>query len=151
MRELEHTTDIKAPAATVWQVLAATEQYDQWNPFIPRLVGALRVGQRLTVTIRVGRRTMTFRPIVEALDAGNLLRWRGRLLLPGLFDGEHELRVEATGRETSRFTQRETFRGILVPLLGRILDQTDAGFAAMNAALRARATNLAARTTDTPR
>jgi hypothetical protein len=151
MRELEHTTDIQAPAATVWQVLVATEQYDQWNPFIPRLVGALRVGQRLTVTIRAGRRTMTFRPIVEALDPGNLLRWQGGLVLPGLFDGEHELRVEATGRGTSRFTQRETFRGILVPLLGRILDQTDTGFAAMNAALQARAANLAARTTGTPR
>ena len=32
MRKLEHVTDIEAPAATVWQVLTATEQYDQWNP-----------------------------------------------------------------------------------------------------------------------
>ena len=29
MRELEHVTDIQAPAATAWQVLTATEQYDQ--------------------------------------------------------------------------------------------------------------------------
>ena len=52
---------------------------------------------------------MTFRPTVVALEAGALLRWRGRLGMPGLFDGEHELRVEGTGPETSRFTQRETF------------------------------------------
>ena len=118
MRELEHVTDIEAPADTVWQVLTATEQYNQWNPFMPSLIGALRVGQRLTVTIRAGRRTMKFRPIVQAFEDGAVLRWRGRLGLPGLFDGEHELRVEATGPETSRFTQRETFRGLLVPLDG---------------------------------
>lgn len=141
MRELEHVTDIQAPAATVWQVLTATEQYDQWNPFMPSLVGVLRVGQRLTVTIRAGRRTMNFRPIVEAYEDGTLIRWRGRLGIPGLFDGEHELRVETTGPRTSRFTQRETFRGVLVPLMGRVLDDTDAGFAAMNAALSARTTS----------
>ncbi len=65
--KLEHVTDIQAPAATVWQVLTATEQYDQWNPFMPCLAGALRVGERLTVTIRTGGRTMRFRPIVETL------------------------------------------------------------------------------------
>jgi hypothetical protein len=145
MRRLEHVTDIQAPAATVWQVLTATEQYDRWNPFMPSLLGALRVGQRLTVTIRAGRRTMKFRPIVATFEDGTLIRWRGRLGLPGLFDGEHELRVEATGPGTSRFTQRESFRGVLVPLMGRILDDTDAGFAAMNAALSARVTSQIAR------
>ena len=149
MRELEHVTDIEAPAATVWQVLTATEQYNQWNPFMPSVIGALRVGQRLTVTIRAGRRTRKFRPVVQAFEDGAVLRWRGRLGLPGLFDGEHELRVEATGPETSRFTQRETFRGLLVPLMGRVLADTDAGFAAMYAALDARATSRVARASTT--
>jgi hypothetical protein len=147
MRKLEHVTEIEAPASTVWQVLTATEQYNQWNPFMPSLVGALHVGERLTVTIRTGRRTMRFRPIVETLEEGGVLRWRGRLGLPGLFDGKHELRVEATGPGTSRFTQRGTFRGLLVPLMGRVLADTDAGFAAMNAALDARATSGVARAT----
>ena len=78
-------------------------------------------------------------PDRRGFEDGAVLRWRGRLGLSGLFDGEHELRVEATGPATSRFTQRETFRGVLVPLMGRILADTDAGFAAMNAALDARA------------
>jgi hypothetical protein len=46
------------------------------------------------------RRTMTFHPTVQAFEPGTLLRWRGRLALPSLFDGEHELRVESTGPET---------------------------------------------------
>ena len=147
MRKPEHTADIQAPAATVWQVLAATEQYEQWNPFIPCLSGVLRVGQRLTVTIRAGRRSRTFRPIVETVEYGALLRWRGRLGgVPGFFDGMHELRVEATAPGTSRFIQRETFRGVLVPLMRRLLDDTDTGFAAMNAALKG--TGHLARCTD---
>ena len=144
MRRLEHITDIDAPAATVWQVLTATDDYEQWNPFITRLSGVLRVGQRLRVTIRAGKRIMRFRPVVETFEDGTVLRWRGRLGLPGLCDGAHEFKVEATGAGTSRFTQRETFRGVLVPLMGRILADTDAGFAAMNAALRARAVSRVA-------
>ena len=65
MRKLEHVTEIEAPAATVWQVLTATEQYNQWNPFMPSLIGALHVGERLTLTIRTGQPTMRFRPILE--------------------------------------------------------------------------------------
>jgi len=83
---------------------------------------------------------MTFHPVVQALEPGTLLRWRGKLGVPGLFDGDHELRVDATTSGACRFTQQETFRGILVPVMRRVLDDTDTGFAAMNAALQARAT-----------
>jgi len=34
-----------------------------------------------------GARGMTFRPIVLEADPGRRLRWRGHLLLAGLFDG----------------------------------------------------------------
>jgi hypothetical protein len=139
MRTLLHTTHIQAPAATVWHILTATDRYPQWNPFMLSLSGALCVGQRLTVTMRAGKRTMTFHPTVQAFEPGTLLRWRGRLAVPGLFDGEHELRVESTGSGTCQFTQRETFRGILVPVMRGLLDDTDTAFAAMNTALQARA------------
>ena len=145
MRTLLHTTHIQAPAAAVWQILTATDQYPQWNPFMLSMSGALCVGQRLTVTMRAGRRTMTFHPTVQALEPGTLLRWRGRLVVPGLFDGEHELRVESTGSGTCQFTQRETFRGILVPVMPRLLDDTDTAFAAMNTALQVRAEGVSGR------
>ena len=34
--------------------------------------------------------------------------------MPGLFDGEHELRLEATPDGGTRFAQREVFTGLLV-------------------------------------
>src|SRR3954454_22540845 len=38
MRTIEHTVDIQAPAATVWQVLTDTDRYQDWNPFMPPAV-----------------------------------------------------------------------------------------------------------------
>lgn len=139
MRTIEHTIDIPVAASDVWDVVTATDEYAQWNPFMPRLDGELRTGERLHVTIQPGRRKMSFRPTVVAVEPGALLRWQGRLGVRGIFDGEHELRVEPTADGGSRFIQRETFTGLLVPFLRRTLDDTAAGFAAMNHALRDRA------------
>jgi hypothetical protein len=139
MRTIEHAVDIQAPAATVWQVLTDIDRYDDWNPFMPRLSGRLAPGERLTVTIRPGTRTMTFRPTVLEVEDGRLIRWRGRLGMPGLFDGEHELRLEPTADGGTRFVQRESFTGLLVRMMPGVLDDTAAGFAAMNTALRDRA------------
>ena len=144
MRIIEHTVDIPATPAAVWQVLTDTDRYDEWNPFLTRLSGRLAVGERLTVTIRPGRRSMTFRPNVLAVEDGSLVRWRGRAGVPGVFDGEHELRVLPGADGGARFVQREVFSGLLVPLMGGVLDDTDTGFAAMNAALRDRVVERAA-------
>jgi hypothetical protein len=139
MRTIEHAIDIQAPPATVWQALTDTDRYADWNPFMPRLSGRLAAGERLTLTVRPGTRTMTFRPTVLAVEEGSLIRWRGRLGLPGLCDGEHELRLEPLPSGCTRFIQRETFTGRLVPLMPRVLADTAVGFTAMNAALRDRA------------
>ncbi|WP_324277799.1 SRPBCC domain-containing protein [Blastococcus brunescens] len=144
MRTIEHAVDIPASPATVWQVLTETDRYGEWNPFMTELSGRLAVGERLTVTIRPGERSMTFRPTVLAIEDGAFVRWQGRLLMPGIFDGEHELRLEATPEGSTRFVQREVFTGLFVPVLRRALDDTEAGFAAMNAALRDRAISRSA-------
>jgi hypothetical protein len=138
MKKLEHITDITAPAEEVWAVLTDTGSYADWNPFIRKLEGPWERGARLALTIKAGTRHMSFRPTVLAYEEGRLIRWRGRLLLPGIVDGEHELRVETLDDGTSRFTQHETFRGLLVPFLRRTLEDTDRGFAEMNEALRQR-------------
>ena len=145
MRTIEHAVDIQAPAAAVWHILTDTDKYEDWNPFMPRLSGRLARGERLTLTVRPGKRTMTFRPTVLAFQDGTLIRWRGRLGMTGLFDGEHELRLEPIPDGGTRFVQRETFTGLLVPMMPRVLDDTATGFAAMNTALRDRA---ASRTAD---
>jgi hypothetical protein len=140
MRELRREIDIDAPPAAVWAVLTDTRSYSEWNPFIPRLAGELREGAKLEVRIEPpGGRAMTFKPTVLGVEPDRELRWLGRFLLPGIFDGEHILHIEPLDRARSRFTQAERFRGILVPLFRGTLDKTELGFEQMNAALKARA------------
>ena len=141
MKQLQATVVIAAPAARVWQVLTDFAAFPQWNPFIRRIDGVATAGARLTVRIQpTGARGMTFRPTVLVAEPHRELRWVGRLGLPGLFDGEHMFIIEPVDAHRVRLTQREVFRGLLVPFLSRQLDRDTArGFAEMNAALKTRA------------
>jgi len=123
----------------VWRVVVNFAAYPECNPFIRHIEGEARAGARLSITVQPpGGRPMSFKPTVLVADPGRELRWLGRVLVPGLFDGEHRLGLAATDRGC-RFVHGEMFRGLLVPLFGGMLDATAQGFAAMNAALKARA------------
>ncbi|GAB3029897.1 SRPBCC domain-containing protein [Natronobiforma cellulositropha] len=141
MQQLERFVEIDAPPAAVWAVLLAFERYPEWNPFVTSIEGEPVEGSHLRVRIEPPRsRAMTFEPEVVAAEAPRRLAWLGRLGAPFVFDGYHEFRLEPVGEsgERTRFLQRETFRGALVPLL---LDEeaVRAGFDAMNEALKTRA------------
>jgi hypothetical protein len=119
--------DIDAPADAIWRVLVDFPAYPEWNPFIRRIAGEAKVGARLEVTAQpANRKPMTFRPTVRVADPDRELRWLGRVLLPGIFDGGCRLRHE------------ETFGGLLVPAFGAMLDDTARSFAELNAALKRR-------------
>jgi hypothetical protein len=139
-KTLQADIEIQATPDQVWEVLTDFTGYRDWNPFIVEASGTPRPGQRLELHMRLpGRRPMTFRPEVLDADPGRKLRWLGRLLLPGLFDGEHSFSLEPIGPERVRLTQHEEFRGLLAPLLlVRIGEPTLAGFHQMNQALKVR-------------
>jgi hypothetical protein len=140
MRLIDTQVEIAAPISRIWRVLWDFPRYPEWNPFITKIEGVPVFGARLRVRIQPpGRRPMTFKPIVLVAEADRELRWVGNLMLPGLFDGEHSLRVVDEGR-TCRFQQSERFSGVLAPLFsGGMFDATQRGFEAMNAALKVRA------------
>jgi hypothetical protein len=80
------------------------------------------------------------RPEVLDADPGRTFRWLGRLLMPGVFDGEHRFTIQPTGPGRVRVTQHEEFRGLLAPLvLAMIAKPTLESFHQMNDALKARA------------
>ncbi len=145
MREISTDIDIKAPRDVVWEILLDFPSYAAWNPFIPQISGTPAAGERLEVFIRPpGARGMTFRPRVLTLREAEEFRWLGRVMIPGIFDGEHIFRMEENGKDGTRFVQREQFRGLLVPFLWNSLDtNTRRGFREMNAALKLRAEQAA--------
>jgi uncharacterized protein YndB with AHSA1/START domain len=49
--EISREIEIDAPPDAVWAVLADTGAYPEWNPFVRRLSGELREGERLEAEI----------------------------------------------------------------------------------------------------
>jgi hypothetical protein len=140
-KQLRAQVDIQASPERVWQVLTDFAAYPEWNPFITQASGTAARGERLTVRMQpAGGRAMTFRPTVLEATPQRRLRWIGRMLFPGVFDGEHSFTIEPLGQGSVRLTQQEEFRGALVPLLARSLDRrTLPAFEQMNQGLKGRA------------
>jgi hypothetical protein len=140
-RTLVSAIDIDATPRQVWQVLSDLATYRQWNPFIVEAAGRAEAGDRLTLRMQpVGGRAMTLRPTVVEVREGELLRWLGRLGLPGVLDADHSFRLEGRSSGATRLVQQEHFGGVLVPLVARTLERgTLPAFGLMNEALKRRA------------
>jgi hypothetical protein len=144
MKELHSEIEINSSAERVWGILTDFASYPQWNPFIRRISGEFKVGERLEVRLEPpGGRGITLRPKVLSAEPNRELRWLGHLLVLGLFDGEHSLAIQPLEENRVWFVQSEAFKGVLVPLLARSLDNnTLRGFEEMNGALKERAEAL---------
>lgn len=141
MHHIRSEIDIAANPDRVWAVLTDFPAYESWNPFVRRISGEQTVGARLSVTIQPdGGKAMSFKPRLLMFAPQKELRWKGQLLVPGVFDGEHYFELTETSAGV-RLAQGELFTGLLVPLLSRgsMLAGTARGFAAMNQALKVRA------------
>lgn len=131
------TIDIDAPPAQVWRVLTDLPNYGTWNPFIRESSGELAVGARLTNKLHPSSgRPITFRPTVLVADEDRELRWIGRLIMPGVFDGERSFTLTPLDGGGTRLVQSETFRGVLVPFAGRMIAGTEQDFALLNDAMK---------------
>ena len=110
VRQIQTSTDIVASPMRVWSFLTDFRSYPTWNPFITSIDGKSQPGAQLRVTIAPsGHQPMTFRPVVLTVTPGRELRWRGRLLMPGLFDGEHTFQLELLSTAGCRLHHIERF------------------------------------------
>lgn len=147
--ELHTETEINATPRQVWAILTDFASYPAWNPFITSILGIPERGETLRVRLQLGDgMPMTLRPVVVAASAPHEFGWRGRFLLPGIFDGEHRFVVEETPQGSVVFRHSETFSGILLPFFrGSLFEKTRRAFGEMNLALKTRAETLYARST----
>lgn len=134
-KELKTSIIINASKERVWNILLDFEKYSEWNPFIKSISGNPQKGEKLVADIG----NMKFKPQVLVNTQYQELRWLGKLLFKGLFDGEHQFILTENKNGSINFGQNEKFSGILVRLFSKKLDiETKAGFEAMNKALKER-------------
>jgi hypothetical protein len=141
MHRLHTQIEIKSSPERVWALLMDFPAYPKWNPFVRSIAGVPAVGETLNVELQpAGKKAMSFRPKVLACVPQREFRWLGRVLVPGVFDGEHYFQLEPQAGGRVVFRHGENFSGVLVPLIMRSLtDATQRGFLAMNEALKVEA------------
>lgn len=140
MKTIETQIDIHSDVETVWSILTDFASYAAWNPFIRSVEGQATQGAKLRVRIvPPNGKAMNFRPRIVHVQGGRELRWVGRVLVPGVFDGYHSFRLAETGSGV-RFYHCQRFTGLAAPFLSATeMDSIRQGFDAMNEALRLRA------------
>lgn len=136
--EIKTQITINATPGKVWAVLTDFENYSNWNPFIKSITGKPKVGSQIEVSIVPPQgKNMTFKPTVLVFERNKEFRWMGRLLFKGVFDGEHKFELIDNGNGSTIFNHSETFKGILVGLFRKQLENnTEKGFELMNENLK---------------
>jgi hypothetical protein len=143
MKELTSMVEIDAAPSTVWEVLTDFASYGQWNPVEISMKGRAVAGTVLEHTSRLpGSKPMTFRPTIVCAKPNEELAWKGKVVVPGMFDVVHRFRLERLPRGGTRLHQSEQFRGVLIPFLGATLRKTRGAFDLANAAIKRRAEGL---------
>ena len=138
MKRVEARIDIDASAERVYAVLADLARYPEWNPVVTRIRGQARVGARVRFRIEIdGLPGLSLVARVCVADAAHGFGWRGGP--PGIFTGEHVVRLEALGPDRTRVIHGEDFRGLIAMLMGRgTLARIERAYVRMNEALASR-------------
>ena len=138
--KIEHRLGVRAPAEAIWSVIADIEQWEEWNPIYPRARGALRIGTRLDLDLALpGHVRRPIRPVVIDWVPNEQVIWR-LSIFGGLLKSTRYMEIEALTETGCIFSNGEIFDGLFEPFLSRRLRRDlRAGFAAMGAAVKARA------------
>jgi hypothetical protein len=141
VKEVRSEIEINSYPESVWNILIDFATYDQWNPFINKIVGAPTEGSKIDIYIETpSGKSRKYSPRITRVEEGRELRWFGKSSLPGFLNAEHIFTIEELQPERVRFIQREVFDGLLTKVFGKGVD-TDIkqGFEDMNDALKKRA------------
>jgi hypothetical protein len=133
-KEIKTEILINATPEKIWSILTNFDNYPNWNPFIKSIKGEVKIGNKITARIEPPEaKAMTFKPKILTFEVNKELKWLGHLFFAGLFDGEHKFELIDNRNGTTTFIQSEKFKGILVPLFKKMLDNnTINGFNEMN-------------------
>ena len=114
------------------------DAYPEWNPYMRSVEGRPEVGSTLEVHLEPpGGDGQDVSASVTVFKPPRKLRWKSRLLTPGLRDLEYEVIVEPLGPSRARVEQRARYEGLLTVLVDA--DDTRAGLVRMARALKLRA------------
>lgn len=145
MHVIETHETIDASPEQVWEVISDLEGFEKWNPVIVSVEGRAVVGENIAfrMVLPGGGKSRHEPKIIEATPH-QALRWEGTVGAAFLARAVHEFLLRPVEGGTS-LTQKETFTGLLVPLVKGTLKRTEEGFNEMNRALKVHVEDRVAR------
>jgi hypothetical protein len=134
MKSFASQAPIHATPERIWSILTDAARYPEWNPTVAKIDGRIASGARVSVhaTINPGR---VFPVTVTTLERPIRMVWRGGMPL-GLFVGERTFILTPKPNGVVEFSMRETFTGLLAPLIGRTVPDLQPAFDEFAAALK---------------
>ena len=116
---------IRATPERVWAILTDAGRYPEWNPTVTKVDGRIASGERIAVHVTLSPRA--FPVTVAVFEPPRRMVWRGGMPL-GLFVGERVFTLTTQSGGVVDFSMRETFSGLLSPLIGRSLPDMQPAF-----------------------
>lgn len=141
MKTIETNIVIDSTPQKVWNILTNFKEYELWNPFMTKVIGDANLGSKIEVNIKtMNGKKRTYYPIITKCETNSELRWKGKSILPGVFDGERIFVLERSVDDKVSFSHKEIFSGLGVKFVGNKLDENlRDSFVRMNEALKIRA------------
>jgi hypothetical protein len=121
----------------VWEVLADTGSWSDWDSGVVGVEGEAALGSRVKVRSELNPKK-AYPVTVTELEPPRRMAWRGGAPL-GLFTGVRTYTLTPEGEGRTRFEMREEFSGPLMPLIGRTLPDMSDSFRQFAAGLKQRA------------
>lgn len=141
---IEQDLRVDAPPERVWEVITDLARYPEWNPFVVACESTLEVGDPIAMRVRLfARWAQSQREWILEHERGRRLCYglpRSRI---GALVSRRSHEVFAGSQSRARYVSRFELGGWLAPLVALLLGRRlRAGFAAMSAAIAARAEAL---------
>jgi hypothetical protein len=134
MKSFASQVAIRATPERLWSILTNAPAYPEWNPTVTRVEGTIAAGERVSLHVKLnpGR---AFPLTVAVFEPPTRMVWRGGMPL-GLFVGERTFTLSPQPNGIVFFSMRETFTGLLAPLIGRTIPDLQPAFDEFAAALK---------------
>jgi hypothetical protein len=124
MKAYSASTNIRAPAETIWKILTDAAGYPEWDPYAIRIEGKIAPGQTVTAYTKLAPKR-AFPARVTEFSPGRRMAWTGGMPL-GLFKGVRTFTLSPRPDGSVDFTVREEFSGPLLGLFaGSLPDMTE--------------------------
>jgi hypothetical protein len=140
------TFRIDASSEVVWAVLTDFERYFEWNPSLPSIVGDLRVGSTVSLTLAMpGRPSPKVKAQLTEVVPRRRVTWLGNVGADWLFAGDRDFVIDVADDGAVRFTHVEDVHGVLFPVFRLLMGSAiQRHHDELNTALMHRAEELAA-------